>query len=108
MNGVLRILRSGARWQNLPVRFPLYRISHCRFRRWVCADILRQVLEALTEDLRVRGELSLFNCFIAATLNNEYESEKRELGIVIDKADSEPDEESRIRKTLWMRGTYLY
>ena len=57
MNGVLWILRSGARWQDLPDRF----------QQWVRSGVLRQVLEALAEDLRVRGELDLSECFIDAT-----------------------------------------
>jgi transposase len=67
MNGVLWILRSGARWQDLPGRFPLYQTCHRRFQQWVREGILRKVLEALAEDLRVRGELDLSECFIDAT-----------------------------------------
>jgi transposase len=67
MNGVLWILRSGARWQDLPERFPPYQTCHRRFQQWVREGTLRKVLEALAEDLRVRGELDLSECFIDAT-----------------------------------------
>ena len=67
MNGVLWILRSGARWQDLPDRFPPYQTCHRRFQQWVREGTLRKVLEALAEDLRVRGELDLSECFIDAT-----------------------------------------
>ncbi len=55
MNGVLWILRSGARWQDLPGRFPPYQTCHRRFQQWVREGTLRKVLEALAEDLRTRG-----------------------------------------------------
>ncbi len=67
MNGVLWILRSGARWQDLPERFPPYQTCHRRFQQWVREGTLRNVLEALAEDLRTRGELDLSECFIDAT-----------------------------------------
>jgi transposase len=67
LNGILWILRSGARWQDLPARFPPYQTCHRRFQEWVSADVLRQMLEALAEDLRSRGKLDLSECFIDAT-----------------------------------------
>src|ERR687893_731295 len=54
MNGVLWILRSGARWQDLPDRFPPYQTCHRRFQQWVREGTLREVLEALAEDFRTR------------------------------------------------------
>src|SRR5258707_12970603 len=35
LNGILWILRSGARWQDLPERFPPYQTCHRRFQYWV-------------------------------------------------------------------------
>jgi transposase len=67
MNGVLWLLRSGARWQDLPERFPPYQTCHRRFQQWVREGTLRKVLEALADDLRARGELDLSECFIDAT-----------------------------------------
>ena len=67
LNGILWILRSGARWQDLPERFPPYQTCHRRFQQWVGAGVLRGVLEALAEDLRSRGKLDLRECFIDAT-----------------------------------------
>lgn len=67
MNRVLWILRSGARWQDLPDRLPPYQTCHRRFQQWVREGTLRKVLEALAEDLRTRGELDLSECFIDAT-----------------------------------------
>ena len=67
LNGILWILRSGARWQDMPPRFPPYQTCHRRFQEWVSAGVLRQMLEALAEDLRSRGKLDLAECFIDAT-----------------------------------------
>ena len=67
MNGVLWILRSGARWKDLPERFPPYQTCHRRFQQWSRDGALRNVLEALAEDLRTRGELDLSECFIDGT-----------------------------------------
>ena len=34
VNGVLWVLRSGARWQDLPERYCKYKTVHKRFTRW--------------------------------------------------------------------------
>jgi transposase len=67
LNGVLWILRSGARWQDLPDRFPPYQTCHRRFQQWVRVGTLERVLEAVAEDLRERGEIDLSECFIDGT-----------------------------------------
>ncbi len=67
MNGILWILRSGARWKDLPDRFPPYQTCHRRFQAWARDGSLRRVLEALAEDLRTRGGLDLSECFIDGT-----------------------------------------
>ncbi len=67
LNGVLWILRSGARWCDLPERFPPYQTCHRRFQQWVKDGRLRKVLEMLAEDLHQRGGLDLSECFIDGT-----------------------------------------
>ncbi len=67
LNGVLWILRSGARWCDLPDRFPPYQTCHRRFREWIKDGRLRKVLETLAEDLHSRGKLDLSECFIDGT-----------------------------------------
>jgi transposase len=67
MNGILWILRSGARWQDLPDRFPPYQTCHRRFQQWVRSGVLRDALEILAQDLQERGELDLSECFIDGT-----------------------------------------
>ena len=66
-NGIFWILRSGARWCDLPERFPPYQTCHRRFQQWVRAGVLRTILEALARDLYDRGHFDLSQCFIDAT-----------------------------------------
>ena len=67
LNGVLWILRSGARWQDLPGRFPPYQTCHRRYQCWVRTGALRDILEVLAEDLRERGQIDLSECYIDGT-----------------------------------------
>ena len=67
LDGVLWILRSGARWQDLPGRFPPYQTCHRRYQGWVRSGALRDILEVLAEDLRERGQIDLSECYIDGT-----------------------------------------
>jgi transposase len=64
LNGILYILRTGAPWADLPERFPPYQTCHRRFQQWVRSGVMRGVLEALAEDLCVRGRLHVHEAFI--------------------------------------------
>src|ERR1700683_1437036 len=64
LNGILWVLRTGAPWSDLPERYPSYQTCHRRFQGWVKAGIMRGVLEALAEDLQVRGRLDVRESFI--------------------------------------------
>lgn len=48
----LWILRSDARWKDLPAHFPPYQTCHRRYQAWVRSGALREVLEVPAEDLR--------------------------------------------------------
>ena len=67
LNGVLWILRTGARWQDLPEQYGPYQTVHRRFQNWVRSKVLEQVLLALAQDLKDRGGLDLRECFIDGT-----------------------------------------
>ena len=73
LNGVLWILRSGARWADLPDRFPPYQTCHRRFQSWVKDGRLRRVLEVLAADLHERGELDLSETFIDGTFASAWQ-----------------------------------
>ena len=50
VNGVLWVLRSGARWQDLPERYGKYKTVHKRFTRWAEAGVWEKVFASLTGD----------------------------------------------------------
>jgi transposase len=59
LNGVLWILRSGARWKDLPDRYPPYQTCHRRFQQWQRSGRLTAILRLLVQDLVNRGKLDL-------------------------------------------------
>jgi transposase len=67
MNGILWILRSGARWHDMLDRFPPYQTCHRRFQEWTRSGVIRRILEALARDLHERGGFDLSECYIDAT-----------------------------------------
>jgi transposase len=67
LNGILWILRTGAPWADMPLRYPPYQTCHDRFQKWEREGVLDRVLAALAEDLRQRGKLDLTEAFIDGT-----------------------------------------
>lgn len=50
VNGVLWVLRSGARWSDLPERYGKYKTVHKRFTGWAAAGVWEQVFAVLVKD----------------------------------------------------------
>jgi len=50
VNGVLWVLRSGARWSDLPERYGKFKSVHKRFTRWARAGVWERVFETLSRD----------------------------------------------------------
>ena len=64
LDGILWILRTGARWKDLPERYPPYQTVHRWFQRWVDDGVLANVLHTLAEDLLERGKLDLSETYL--------------------------------------------
>ena len=67
LEGIVWVLRSGARWKDLPERFLSYQTCHRRFQQGMKSGVMRQVLWALAQDLHERGGIDLRECFIDRT-----------------------------------------
>lgn len=52
VNAVLWVLRSGARWSDLPERFGKWKTVHTRFARWAKSGVWERVFAVLTADRR--------------------------------------------------------
>ena len=64
LEGILWILRTGARWKDLPKEHPPYQTCHRRYGEWVEDGTLEKILRTLAEDLVLRGKLDLAESFI--------------------------------------------
>ena len=69
LDGVLWVMRVGARWNDLPTPkgYPSGTTCFRHFKKWVELDIFDKVIRALVEDLRERGKIDLTETFIDAT-----------------------------------------
>ncbi len=59
LSGILWVLRSGARWKDLPNRFPSYQTCHRRFQEWEANGTFERIVFTLGAELRVRKRLDL-------------------------------------------------
>ena len=67
LEGILWILRTGARWKDLSKEFPPYQTCHRRFSGWVADGTLERILKAIAKDLQDRGKIDLSETFIDGT-----------------------------------------
>lgn len=63
LEGILWVLKSGARWKDLPDRNPPYQTCHRRFQHWVKDGTFRKILTALVEHLRKKAKDSRLKNF---------------------------------------------
>ena len=64
VNAIIWMLRTGAPWADLPLRYPPYQTCHRRFQKWSSDGTLAAILRNLAEDLRDRGKLDLTEAYI--------------------------------------------
>lgn len=78
LQGVLWVMRTGARWNDLqmPKGYPSGSTCYRHFRKWVESGIFDKVIRALVRDLHKRGKIDLTETFIDATF---VEAKKGEL-----------------------------
>lgn len=68
LEGILWILKTGARWKDLPQgRYPPYQTCHRRFQSWVKSKVMEKILRALVEHLKKKGKINLAETFIDAS-----------------------------------------
>lgn len=70
INGILWVLRSGARWKDMPDRYPPYQTCHRRMQQWAEDGTLASVLDTVANELHERGDLDLSECFIDGTFSS--------------------------------------
>lgn len=67
--GIVWVLRTGARWKDLPKEFPSYQTCHRWFAKWVENGLINKILWAMAQDLKDRGQIDLSTCLIDATFS---------------------------------------
>src|SRR5579871_3399382 len=59
LEGILWLLRTGARWQDIPVDLPSGSTCWRRLQEWAAEEVLQDVQALLVEELGERGQLDL-------------------------------------------------
>jgi transposase len=67
LEGILWLLRTGARWQDIPVDLPSGSTCWRRLQEWATEEILEQVQAVLIDELDDLGELDLKELLADAT-----------------------------------------
>jgi transposase len=67
LEGVLWVLKTGARWMDLPKEYPPYQTCHRRFQLWEQDGVIDNILEKISHELFERGVLDLSESFIDGT-----------------------------------------
>lgn len=64
LEGILWVLKSGARWKDLPSEYPPYQTCHRRFQTWTENKIINKILKKLSSKLYMQGKIDLDEAFI--------------------------------------------
>jgi transposase len=69
LEGILWVVKTGARWRDLPKEYPPYQTCHRRFGQWTQSGVFDHIIEALVRDLHERGGVDMSECFIDGTFS---------------------------------------
>lgn len=67
LEGILWVLRTGARWQDIPVDLPSGSTCWRRLQEWASEGVLERIQAALVGELDARGRVDLSELFADAT-----------------------------------------
>ena len=67
LEGILWILKTGARWKDMPSRYPHYSICHRRLQAWHEAGVIKEIWRAFLSELDHEGILDWEEAFVDAT-----------------------------------------
>lgn len=70
VEGILWVLRSGARWKDLPDRFPSYPTCWRRFRQWTAAGLWAKAWARLLRALEREGRIDLTETLADGTFSS--------------------------------------
>ena len=68
--GILWVLRSGARWKDLPSEYPSYQTCHRRFQEWERAGVFTAMIKRLGRSLLIQKKLNRSETFIDGSFSN--------------------------------------
>lgn len=88
LNGILWVLRTGARWKDLPNRYPPKSTCWDHFRDWSESGIIDKALQRLQDLLEDQGELDLSETFADGTFASAKKGANRLAPRVVAKAPS--------------------
>ena len=67
LEGILWVLKSGARWCDLPKDYAPYQTCHRRFQDWCVSGVMRKVIQGLVRHLEKDAGINLTETYIDAT-----------------------------------------
>ena len=70
LEGILWVLRTGARWKDLPKYFPSKSTCHLWFSRWTKAGIIEEVYRRLLLKLNDKGKVNCSETFADGTFSS--------------------------------------
>lgn len=70
LEGILWVLRSGARWKDLPDQYPPYQTCHRRFQEWQKQGVFESILRGLGRSLLLKKEIDRRETFIDGSFSS--------------------------------------